>query len=140
MSEAASTVDIPAESRVMLAIRKAMGELKTDEQKFNARSGLLYNLLVMVAQEEGIQFGSDFHWMNAGTAALIAMRVLLKNPKTADVLSESQYAAAPDLLKACKAACHLYEQGCVDRGFKDEPNWIDGVLNQLIAAISKATP
>ncbi len=48
-------------------------------------------------------------------------------------------AAAPDLLAACIEAVRLYEQGCVDRGYKDEPNWIDEVRDQLDAAITKAT-
>ncbi len=47
--------------------------------------------------------------------------------------------AAPDLLAACQEAVRLYEQGCVDRGYKDEPNWIDGVRDQLDAAIATAT-
>lgn len=44
-------------------------------------------------------------------------------------------AAAPDLLAACKGAVEVWEHGCVDRGWKDKPNWIDQVLDELHAAI-----
>ncbi len=52
----------------------------------------------------------------------------------------SLIAAAPELLAACQAAVIVWEQGCVDRGYKDEPNWIDDTLDQLRTAIAKATP
>lgn len=42
------------------------------------------------------------------------------------------------LLAACEASVHVWEQGCVDRGWKDEPNWIDETLDQLRAAIALA--
>ena len=47
-------------------------------------------------------------------------------------------AAAPLLLEACKAAKHVYEQGCVDRGWKDAHNWIDEASDLLDAAIAAA--
>lgn len=42
------------------------------------------------------------------------------------------------LLEACKAAQKLFEQGCVDRGWKDEHNWIDATGEQIDAAILEA--
>lgn len=47
-------------------------------------------------------------------------------------------AAAPALLAACEAAKHVWEQGCVDRGWKDEPNWIDEAKELIDAAIAQA--
>jgi hypothetical protein len=48
-------------------------------------------------------------------------------------------AAAPDLLEACEAAREVWSQGNVDRGYKDERNWIDEALDKIDAAIAKAT-
>lgn len=42
------------------------------------------------------------------------------------------------LLAACKAAQHVWEQGCVDRGWKDDPNWIDEAKDLIDAAIAAA--
>lgn len=44
-----------------------------------------------------------------------------------------------DLLAACEAAAHVWEQGHVDRGWKDDVNWVDKVKDQIDAAIAKAT-
>ncbi len=54
----------------------------------------------------------------------------------AEIASLREQRAA--LLAACEAAVHLYEQGCVDRGYKDDRNWIDEVSDQLDDAIAKA--
>lgn len=39
--------------------------------------------------------------------------------------------------EALQSARKLFDQGCVDRGYKDEPNWIDGVLDQIDAALAE---
>jgi hypothetical protein len=48
-------------------------------------------------------------------------------------------AAAPELLEACEAARTVWEQGCVDRGWKDHRNWIDDAKDLIDDAIAKAT-
>jgi hypothetical protein len=40
---------------------------------------------------------------------------------------------------ACAAAVKVWEAGCVDRGWKDERNWIDDVRDQLDEVIEKGT-
>lgn len=44
------------------------------------------------------------------------------------------------LRKACKSGVHLFEQGCVDRGYKDKRNWIDDVRDELDDAIFATSP
>jgi hypothetical protein len=39
--------------------------------------------------------------------------------------------AADCLLKAGEAAIRVWEQGHVDRGWRDDPNWIDEVKDEL---------
>ena len=60
---------------------------------------------------------------------------------TADHVKTIQKIAASydQLLEACKAARKLFDQGCVDRGFKDEHNWIDEALDKIDSALAAAT-
>lgn len=57
-----------------------------------------------------------------------------------DAANARLIAAAPMLLEACKEAQHVWWQGCVDRGYRDERNWIDEAKDKIDAAIALATP
>ena len=44
------------------------------------------------------------------------------------------------MVEALKEAKHVWEQGCVDRGYADERNWIDAASDAIDDALALAEP
>lgn len=61
-----------------------------------------------------------------------------RSPNEVAVLDPEVAVLNAQLLSASRAARRLFDQGCVDRGFSDERNWIDDTLDEIDAALLAA--